>query len=158
MTARPMYSFCFMAMIAAGCGGQPPIPRSGPTSPSSSPGALHVAGVYQISQTAGDDTCGMSSAPVSFAGTVSHTAGGTTFTLTDTVGTNFGGTVERDGSFTATVTVGPDAGGQTYSERLDGRFTATGFSATLRVNVSPRNCQFTRNWTAAKQGTPNVFP
>jgi hypothetical protein len=100
----------------------------------------------------------MSSAPVTFAGTVAHATGGTTFTLTDTVGTNFIGTVERDGSFTATVTVGPDASGQTYSERLEGRFTANGFSATLRVDVSPRNCRFTRSWTAAKQGAPNVIP
>ena len=70
----------------------------------------------------------------------------------------FSGTVERDGSFIATATVGPDPSGQTYSERLEGRFTASGFSATLRVDVSPRNCRFTRSWTAAKQGAPNVFP
>ena len=140
MTVRPMFCFCCVAIMVIGCGGQPPAPRSTPTSPG--PATLQVAVTYQISQTAGDDTCGMSSAPVSFNGTVSHTAG----------------TVERDGNFTATATVGPDAGGQTYSERLEGRFTAAGFSATLRVNVSPRNCQFTRNWTAAKQGAPNVFP
>ena len=112
---------------------------------------LQVAGTYQISQTALEDTCGMSSAPVSFPGTVAHTAGATTFTLTDSVGTRFTGTVNREGNFTATVTVGPDPGGQTYSERLEGRFTATGFSATLRVDVSPRNCWFTRSWTAVKQ-------
>jgi hypothetical protein len=78
--------------------------------------------------------------------------------LTDTVGTRFAGTVERDGNFIATATVGPDSGGQTYSERLESRFTTTGFSATLRVEVSPRNCRFTRNWAAAKQGAPNVLP
>jgi hypothetical protein len=100
----------------------------------------------------------MGNASVSFTGTVVHTTGGTTFTLTDTVGTRFSGTVERDGNFTATATQGPDAGGQTYAERLEGRFTTSGFSAGLRVDVSPRNCRFTRNWTATKQGTPNVIP
>jgi hypothetical protein len=74
------------------------------------------------------------------------------------VGTRFAGTVRRDRNFTATVTVGPDSGGQTYSERLEGRFTATGFSATLGVDVTPRNCRFTRSWTATKQGSPNVLP
>ena len=93
----------------------------------------------------------MSSAPVTFMGTVAHVAGGTTLTLTDTVGTNFRGTVERDGSFTATATQGPDSAGQTYSEVQEGRFTASGFSATLRVEVSPRNCRFTRSWTAVKR-------
>jgi hypothetical protein len=154
--------FClwFIAIIdTAGCGGNTSTAPSSRTSPAgSNPGTLQVTGTYQISQTAGDDTCGMSSATVSFEGTVAHTAGGTTFTLTDTVGTNFTGTVERDGNFTATATIGPDSGGQTYSERLEGRFTATGFSATLRVEVSPRDCRFSRNWTAAKQGAPNVFP
>jgi len=39
-----------------------------------------------------------------------------------------------------------------------GCFTTNGFTALLAVRVSPRNCDFTRNWTAAKQGAPNVFP
>ena len=78
--------------------------------------------------------------------------------LTDTVGTRFSGAVERDGNFNATATQGPDSGGQTYAGRLEGRFTATGFSATLRVDVSPRHCGFTRSWMAAKQGAPNVLP
>jgi hypothetical protein len=72
--------------------------------------------------------------------------------------TNFIGTVRPDGNFNASATVGPDSGGQTYSERLEGRFSTTGFSATLRVEVSPRKCWFTRSWTAVKQGEPNVFP
>jgi len=36
--------------------------------------------------------------------------------------------------------------------------TTAGFSATLRVDMAPRNCRFTRSWTAAKQGAPNVIP
>jgi hypothetical protein len=147
--------FWFMALLAAGCGGG----TSTPTRPTTSnAGTLQVAGTYQISQTAVDDNCGMSSAPVTFNGTVAHAPGATTFTLTDTVGTVFTGTVEANGNFIATATVGPDAGGQTYAERLEGRFSATGFSSTLRVTMTPRNCQFTRSWTAAKQGAPNIIP
>jgi hypothetical protein len=157
----PILIVCFWLIAIVhtiGCGGNPSTPSS-PTSPTgSNPGVLQVAGSYQISQTAVDDTCGMSSAPVSFAGTVAHTAGATTFVLTDTVGTRFTGTVERDGNFTATATQGPDSGGQTYFERLEGRFTTSGFSSALRVDVSPRNCRFTRSWTAVKQGAPNVIP
>jgi len=37
--------------------------------------------------------------------------------------------------------------------RRDGAFTAT-----LSVHVTPRNCDFTRNWTATKLGAPNVIP
>lgn len=158
----PILIFCFWLIAIVhtiGCGGGTSTPAPGPTSPTpSNPAALQVAGAYQISQTALEDNCGMSSAPISFMGTVAHTAGATTFMLTDTAGTRFSGAVERDGTFNATATQGPDAGGQTYSERLEGRFTATGFSATLRVDVSPRNCRFTRSWTAVKQGAPNVFP
>jgi len=158
----PILILCFWLLAifhATGCGGGTPTPPSSPTSPTpSNPGVLQVSGAYQISQTALDDNCGMSSAPVTFMGNVAHTAGATTFTFTDTVGTRFSGTVERDGNFTATATQGPDSGGQTYNERLEGRFTATGFAATLRVDVSPRNCRFTRSWTAAKQGAPNVVP
>ena len=69
-----------MALIAAGCGGRTSTPAASPTSPTgSNPGALQVAGTYQISQTGIDDTCGMGNASVSFTGTVAHTAGGTTF-------------------------------------------------------------------------------
>ena len=130
----------FIVIIASGCGD---------TSPG--PSGLTVSGAYQISQTALEDTCGMGTGSISFAGTVTHTAGGTTFTLRDTAGTNFIGTVEPDGDFTASATVGPESAGQTYAERLEGRFTSTGFSATLRVDVSPRNCWFTRSWTATRQ-------
>lgn len=138
------------------CGGDStPSTPSAPTAPTV-PGVLQVAGAYQIVQAAVSDTCGQTGAPIPVTGTVVHAAGAGTFTLSDTGGTNFSGTVERDGAFAATATL--NSGGQVFAQRLEGRFTATGFAAALAVDVSPTNCRFTRNWTATKQGAPNVFP
>ncbi len=90
--------------------------------------------------------------------TVTHTAGGNSFTMADTGGTNFTGTVDASGAFAANAVFGPDGTGQTYTQRLQGRFTTGGFSADLSVDVAPRSCNFTRGWTATKQGSPNVIP
>jgi hypothetical protein len=62
------------------------------------------------------------------------------------------------GTFTANATFGPDATDQTFTQQLQGRFTTGGFTAALSVHVAPRNCDFTRNWTATKAGAPNVIP
>lgn len=140
------------------CGGDsaPSTPTT-PTIPTPTvPGVLQVAGTYQIVQAAVSDTCGQTGAPIPVTGTVVHAAGAGTFTLSDTGGTNFSGAVERDGAFAATATLG--SGGQVFSQRLEGRFAATGFTGALAVDVSPTNCRFTRNWTATKQGAPNIFP
>ena len=144
-----------MATQAAGCGGGGPEP---PTGPSPTPGVLQVAGTYQITQTAVSDTCGQTGTPAAVTGTVTHTPGASAFSLQDTGGTTFTGTVQNNGDFTSTATFGPDASGNTFAQRLVGRFVTTGFSGQLDVEVSPRNCRFTRNWSAAKQGAPNVFP
>ncbi|MEO5823920.1 MAG: hypothetical protein ABIT71_25725 [Vicinamibacteraceae bacterium] len=117
-----------------------------------------MAGTYQITQTAVSDTCGQTGTPAAVTGTVTHTPGAATFSLQDTGGTNFSGAVQNNGDFTATATFGPDTSGNTFAQRLAGRFTASGFSGQLDVEVSPRNCRFTRSWSAAKPGAPNVFP
>jgi hypothetical protein len=145
------------AISAAGCGGGGGNPGTGPA-PGPTPATLQIAGQYQITQTAVSDTCGQTGTPAAVSATVTHDAGGTTFTMRDTGGTTFTGTVERNGDFTSTAVFGPDAGGQTYSQRLTGRFTASGFTGTLVVDQQPRNCTFTRSWSATKQGTPNVIP
>ena len=80
-----------------------------------------------------------------------------TFPLT-VGGTTFNGTVQANGDFAANAVFGPDGRGNTFTQRLGGRFTATGFTGRLEVAVSPQACAFTRDWTATKQGTPNVFP
>ena len=145
-------------MQSAGCGGSSPSAPTPTPSPSPTPGVLQVAGTYQITQAAVSDTCGQTGTPAAVTGTVTHAPGATTFSLADTGGTTFSGTVQNSGDFAATATFGPDAGGNTFAQRLAGRFTTAGFSGQLDVDVSPRGCRFTRNWSAVKQGAPNVFP
>ena len=146
-----------LTMISSGCGGGGS-PASPTPAPTPTPGVLQVAGQYQIAQQAVTDTCGQGTQIPSVSGTVTHGPGASTFTLADTGGTTFTGTVQTTGAFNATAQFGPDASGQTFSQQLAGRFTTGGFTAELRVEVRPRNCNFTRNWTATKQGTPNVIP
>ena len=139
---------------APACGGG----GSSPGAPSG-PAVLQVGGQYQITQQGIETSCGDGGATIpSVTATVTHTAGGDAFTMRDTGGTTFTGTVQTNGDFSATATFGPDASGNTFAQRLQGRFTAGGFTARLEVTVTPRACAFTRNWTAAKQGTPNVIP
>jgi hypothetical protein len=140
---------------AVGCGGSSTSPTP---SPSPTPGVLQVSGTYQITQTAVSDTCGQIGNPAAVTGTVTHAPGAATFSLQDTGGTTFSGTIQSNGDFTSTATFGPDASGNTFAQRLAGRFATTGFGGQLDVDVSPRGCRFTRSWTAVKQGAPNVFP
>lgn len=142
------------AVLATGasCGGG----GSSPATPT--PGVLQVAGQYRIVQQTVDNTCGDTGTPATVTGTVTHTPGAGTFVMADSGGTTFTGTVQPSGDFTATAVFGPDSTGNTYTQRLDGRFTTAGFSGRLGVDVAPRNCRFTRDWTGTKQGTPNVLP
>ena len=140
-------------VTGANCGGGSSATPAGPT-----PGVLQVAGQYRIVQQAVETTCGDTGAPPAVTGTVTHAAGATSFVLSDTGGTTFTGTVQTTGQFTATATFGPDSAGQTYAQRLEGRFSTTGFTGRLDVDVSPRTCRFARDWTATKQGSPNVLP
>jgi hypothetical protein len=141
---------CALLVAATTCGG-------GPASPGT-PAVLRVAGQYQITQQAVSDTCGQTGTPQAVTGTVTHEPGAGAFTLRDTGGTSFTGTVQSNGDFTATATFGPDAAGDTFTQRLAGRFTTAGFAGQLDVDVTPRACRFTRNWTATKQGSPNIIP
>lgn len=145
---------CVTAIQTAACGSGSS--ASAPTAPT--PRVLQVAGQYQITQQAVTDTCGQGTQIPSVTGTVTHTAGAAAFTLADSGGTTFTGTVQPSGDFTANAVFGPDSGGQTYTQRLQGRFTTAGFTGDLSAQVAPRNCDFTRNWTATKQGAPNVLP
>jgi hypothetical protein len=121
------------------------VPVQGPPTRS----GLFITGNHQIVQTAVSTTCGDSGAPATVTGWVTLT-GPDAFQLRDTGGTTFAGTVQDDGRFVATAVFGPDAGGQTYTQRLEGLFSATGFTGTLSVAVQPRDCAFTRTWTATR--------
>ena len=154
-SARRLQAAAMLAAATAGgaCGSD-----GGPAAPPAQPGVLQVAGTYRIVQAARATTCNESGTPVPVTGVVTHTPGGGTFALADSGGTTFNGSVQSGGEFTATAVFGPDAGGNTFTQRLTGRFTATGFTARLEVAVAPQACAFTRDWTATKDGSPNVFP
>lgn len=137
--------------LLAGC-------KGGKTQPTPQPDVLRIAGQYSITQTAVSDTCGQTGTPATVTATVTHAPGASAFTMADTGGTNFTGTVQANGDFTATAVFGPDGQGQTFSQRLAGRFSTTGFTATLNVEQQPRNCTFSRSWSGTKQGSPNVIP
>jgi hypothetical protein len=142
-TALVVTALCWT--FVAACGGS----SSGPTTPSQ-PTAIVPAGTYQIVQRTVDNTCGDTGTPPNVQGTVTQTQGSTAFVLRDTGGTTFTGDVQSDGSFTANAVFGPDSAGQTFTQRLTGTFTASGFTARLVVDVTPRNCRFTRDWTGTK--------
>ena len=131
------------------CGGGNPGP-TGPTVPTPT-GVIVVAGTYQIVQRTVETTCGDTGTPATVTGTVTNTPGTPPFVLSDTGGTTFNGSVQPNGAFNATAVFAPDSGGQTYSQRLEGTFTSTGFTARLNVDVTPRNCRFARDWTGTRQ-------
>ena len=131
------------------CGGDTGGP-TGPTVPTP-PGVIVVAGTYQIVQRTVETTCGDTGTPATVTGTVTNTPGTTPFVLSDTGGTTFNGSVQPNGAFNATAVFGPDSGGQTFTQRLEGTFTSTGFTARLNVDVTPRNCRFARDWTGTRQ-------
>jgi hypothetical protein len=141
-----------LGVSAVGCGSTPPTTPQGPA-------VLQVAGQYQIVQQGVETTCGDAGATIpSVTATVTHAPGAEAFTMRDTGGTTFNGTVQPNGDFTSTATFGPDASGNTFTQRLQGRFSTGGFTGRLEVGVQPRACAFARNWTATKQGSPNVIP
>ena len=121
------------------------VPVAGPPTRS----GLFITGNYRIEQAAVSTSCGDTAAPPTVTGWVTLT-GPDSFQLADTGGTTFSGTVQGDGSLVATAVFGPDAGGQTFTQRLEGSFGGSGFTARLSVTVQPRNCAFTRNWTASR--------
>jgi hypothetical protein len=110
---------------------------------------LFITGNYQIAQATLTNTCGDTAAPPSVTGWVTLT-GPDSFQLRDTGGTTFTGMVGGDGRFVATAVFGPDPSGQTFTQRLEGTFSGNEFTGTLSVSVQPRNCAFTRTWTATR--------
>lgn len=141
------------ALVWGACGS-----GGGPATPPAQPGVLQVGGTYRIVQQAVTSSCNDPGTPIPVTGVVTHAPGAGTFVLADTGGTTFNGTVQANGDFTANAVFGPDGRGNTFTQRLVGRFMPAGFTGRLEVSVSPQGCAFTRDWTATKQGAPNVFP
>ena len=125
------------------------VPVNGPTTSA----GLSITANYQIVQSTITTSCGDTGAPATVTGWVTLT-GPDTFQLRDTGGTTFNGSVAGDGRFSATAVFGPDAGGQTFTQRLEGTFTSGGgFTGRLDVAVTPRNCAFARTWTGTRSSS-----
>lgn len=145
------------ACVACG-GGKTPAAPSGPQ--------LAVGGSYDIRKTVVSDTCGLSSAGDAFSnpGEVRHMVGQTTFVLSDHGTRDLAGTVNRDGTFTLassrSVVMGTIDAVDTWAA---GRFTTSGFELRDTTDLASRPgggpaCRVVADWSATKQGSPNVIP
>ena len=105
-----------------------------------------------------DNTCGDTGTPSAVTGTVTHTPGAEAFVLADTGGTTFTGTVQTTGDFTATRGVRARRHGQHLYATPRGPLHENRFTGRLGVDVSPRACRFTRDWTRDQAGLANVLP
>ena len=91
--------------------------------------------------------------------TVTHTAGSEEVMLRH-ASVTYPGLIEPDGAFmTYPQTVGPAA--ETHRLTITGRFSTTGFEATVNVEVSVNgtpSCTYVVSWIGTKTGEPNVVP
>src|SRR6185503_11805345 len=110
-----------LAVVVGACGGESP----------SQPGAggIQVAGTYDTAVELAENTCsGISVA--SQPTMVAHGAGSTRVSLTH-AGATYSGTLGTDGSFSTDPVSLPDGQGATSTVQISGRFTLTGFTATV---------------------------
>ena len=92
--------------------------------------------------------------------TVAHTAGQHTLSLTHAART-YDGTIDDDGVF-VTAPKMLNVGGDTYTITIEGRFDATGFTATVTLEVRqqapPPTCRYAVRWVGTKQSGTNTIP
>lgn len=144
-----------LALIGPACGGKSST-SGAPTTPSN---VLSVAGTYPTRATliADRNTCGSVTVQDNPT-TVTHTAGAAEVSLTH-AGSTYRGTVDTAGRFTTPAAnfTFPDAD---YTIAITGRFSATGFEATVELTKRAGGavCTYAVNWSATKQGSPNTIP
>ena len=122
------------------------------------PDVLRVAGTYATAVALGQSSCAgivVADNPT----TVSHVPDALGVTLTH-AGNAYTGTVQRNGSFaTSPRAVGEPA--QTHTLTIAGRFSTSGFEATVTADVSRNGspaCSYVVSWVGTKDGAPNVIP
>jgi hypothetical protein len=144
-----------LALLASACGGGSSATAT-PTTPSN---VLSVAGTYPTRATviADRNTCG-SVVVQDNPTTVTHTAGGTDVSFSH-AGSTYRGTVDSTGRFTTPAAnfPFPDAD---YTISLSGRFSTTGFEATVELTkrAGTTTCTYAVAWVGTKQGAPNTIP
>jgi len=149
---------CALTLTMAACSGSSPSTPSGPQ--------ISVGGNYDIRKTVVVETCGLSSPGDSFSnpGEVRHTTGSTAFVLNDHGTRDLSGTLNRDGTFTMPPTSSLVMNSIPATDTWEnGRFTTSGFELRATTDLASKPgggpaCRVVTNWSAAKQGSPNVIP
>jgi hypothetical protein len=136
-------------LLLAACGGSTP---SGPSSPADPPPT--VFGEYDVAVALQQSDCGAAVTVLAQPTVVHQTPGAGTFDLTHG-GLSLAGSVGRDGVFTtAPLPVADPLGPATLAAA--GRFSATGFEATVTVAVTGR-CRYLVGWTGRNRTRANVL-
>jgi hypothetical protein len=137
-------------LVLAACGGGAP-PPGGPTTPDAPP---TVFGEYDVAVALQQNDCGAAVTVLPQPTVVHQTPGAGTFNLTHG-GLSLAGSVARDGAFTtAARPVSDPLGPATLAAA--GRFSATGFEATVTVAVTGR-CRYLVGWTGRNRTRSNVL-
>jgi hypothetical protein len=139
-------------VVASGCGG-------GGGSPAAPDTRIQVGGSYPTAVALVENDCGAVTV-LPMTTTVGHTAGASRLTLAHG-GTTYNASLAMDGSFASDPQDLRDQDGSTLTVRIAGRFSLTGFDATVTVDVARAGggrCRYVVRWTGAKQGSPNVIP
>jgi hypothetical protein len=154
-----------IAILCAGCSGEstsPGTPDARLTTPADAevidPTVLRVAGEYDTAVTLMDSTCS-GIAVMNNPTTVTHTAGATMLTLGH-AGQSYPGSIQRNGEF-ATTAVPVELPAETHTILITGDFSATGFTATVAVQVSSGGsvrCGYTVRWIGTRGSGMNVIP
>ena len=107
-------------------------------------------GRYATAVALRDNTCGaVTVQPLPTL--VTHLVGDTTFTLVHGPLTHHG-VLHRDGSFLTTPLTLGTAPGAVTRVQIAGRFTATGFTASVAVDeTGPRTCGYIVEWTGRRE-------
>lgn len=144
---------CGLTLGLVSCGG-------GATPPSTTPPQTvspQVGGQYDVAVRLQQNDCAATPTVLPQPTSVTHTAGGSGFSLAHG-GLTVTGTVSRDGAFTTqALSVQDPQGPATLT--IAGRFTTNGLEATVTVAVtsSAGACRYLVGWTGSKQGSPNIL-
>ena len=147
-------SLVVSAIGLASCdGGAPPVAPG-------TPGGIQVAGTYALVRSLLSNNCvpEIPGATAPVTGVV--TQSGDRFTLRNSDTGVFDAQLQADGSFTNGKQRLVGAAGESYDLLFEGRFSSTGFRATVTVDLfrSTGTCTSSLDWQATKQGPPNFIP
>lgn len=111
-----------------------------------------ASGTYATAVTLGENTCGnVTVQPLPTV--VTHRLGDSAFTLVHGPLTHRG-VLRNDGSFLTTPLTLGQAPGAVTTVQIAGRFTVSGFTASVAVEeTGPRRCSYIVYWTGKRQGS-----